>query len=485
MTDIRVRFAPSPTGYLHVGGARTALYNWLFARHVGGVLILRIEDTDVDRSQPELTTAILESLAWLGLNWDEGPFYQSQRLDRYREVAVNLEHSGHAYPCFCTQEELQAKRARAEAERRAWKYDGTCRALAQPDRERLRGEGRSAVLRFSIPDSGSTSFDDQVFGRIEVEHRDLEDFVLLRSDGQPTYHLGVVADDLDMRVTHVIRGADHISNTPKQILMYQALGAPVPIFAHLPLILGPDKQRLSKRHGATAVGAYREQGVLPEALVNFLALLGWTPPGQKEIVPIAEMVRDFELTSVSKSNAVFDLEKLAWMNSEYVRHMPVEQLLPLVVNELKTAGLVAQAEDAAFKQKILLLQPRARTLKDFADSFRAFFSDEFDYDPEAVKKHWKDASLSSLLDTLAERLAATNPFDLAGTENTLRGLAEEKGVKAGLLINATRLALTGQAVAPSLFEVMLTLGQSRVVERLRRAANYLRSITTETAPPAP
>jgi glutamyl-tRNA synthetase len=480
MSDIRVRFAPSPTGYLHVGGARTALYNWLFARHAGGVLILRIEDTDVDRSQPELTAAILESLEWLGLNWDEGPFYQSQRLDRYREMALNLEHSGNAYPCFCTQEELQAKRAKAEAERRAWKYDGTCRTLAPSDRERLRAEGRAAAVRFRVPEPGKTSFEDQVFGHIEIDHRDLEDFVLLRSDGHPTYHLGVVADDLDLRVTHVIRGADHISNTPKQILMYEALGAPVPIFAHLPLILGPDKQRLSKRHGATAVGAYREQGVLPEALVNFLALLGWTPPGQREILPIAEMIRDFDLAVVSKSNAVFDLEKLAWMNSEYVRHLPVERLLPLVERELAEAGLgvrdpgFGSREEEGFKQTVLLLQSRARTLIDFGRSFRAFFSDEFAYDPEAVKKYWKDAALSTLLDALAERLAATDPFDLAGTEGALRRLAEENGVKAGLLINATRVALTGQAVAPSLFEVMLALGRDRVVTRLRRAADHLR-----------
>lgn len=490
MSDIRVRFAPSPTGYLHVGGARTALYNWLFARHVGGVLVLRIEDTDVDRSKPELTTAILESLEWLGLNWDEGPIYQSQRLDRYREMAVNLERLGHAYPCFCTPEELQAKRAKAEAERRAWKYDGTCRALTPAERDRLRAEGRPAAVRFRVPESGQTSFEDMVFGHLEVDHRDLEDFVLLRSDGHPTYHLGVVADDLDLRISHVIRGADHISNTPKQILMYKALEAPVPIFAHLPLILGPDKQRLSKRHGATAVGAYREQGVLPAALVNFLALLGWTPPGQKEIVPIEEMVRDFDLTSVSKSNAVFDLEKLAWMNSEYVRHMPVERLLPLVERELAEAGLavrdpgsgIRDSESAPpqveeFRQAVLLLQSRARTLKDFAGAFRAFFTDDFPYDPEAAKKYWKDATLSALLDALADRLAATEPFDLVGTEAALRSLAEEKGVKAGLLINATRVALTGQAVAPSLFEVMLVLGRDRVLARSRRAAEHLRSGT--------
>jgi glutamyl-tRNA synthetase len=488
-----------------VGGARTALYNWLFARHLGGVLILRIEDTDVDRSKPELTTAILESLEWLGIHWDEGPIYQSQRLDRYRAMALNLERAGHAYPCFCTQEELQAKRAKAEAERRPWKYDATCRRLAEADRERMRAEGLPAAIRFRVPDSGRTSFEDLVFGHIEVDHGDLEDFVLLRSDGHPTYHLGVVADDLDLRITHVVRGADHISNTPKQILMYQALDAPVPAFAHLPLILGPDKQRLSKRHGATSVGAYREQGVLPDALVNFLALLGWTPPGQKEIVPIEEMIREFDLTAVSKSNAVFDLEKLAWMNSEYVRNLPPERLLPLVHEELTAAGIgignsepgirtqdpesgiLAQApefgirnsesaswEEGAFKPTVLLLQSRARTLKDFAGAFRAFFTDDFPYDPEAVKKFWKDPALTALLETLAERLAATEPFDLAGTEKALRGLAEEKGIKAGLLINATRVALTGQAVAPGLFDVMLVLGQQRVMDRLRRAAAYLR-----------
>jgi glutamyl-tRNA synthetase len=490
MNDIRVRFAPSPTGYLHVGGARTALYNWLFARHRGGVLILRIEDTDVDRSKPELTTAILDSLEWLGLHWDEGPIYQSQRLDRYHAMALNLERAGHAYPCFCTQEELQAKRAKAEAERRPWKYDATCRGLTDADRERLRAEGRPAAIRFRVPDSGRTSFEDLVFGHIEVDHGDLEDFVLLRSDGHPTYHLGVVADDLDLRITHVIRGADHISNTPKQILMYQALKAPVPAFAHLPLILGPDKQRLSKRHGATSVGAYREQGVLPDALVNFLALLGWTPPGQKEIVPIEEMIRDFDLASVSKSNAVFDLEKLAWMNSEYVRNLPPERLLPLVHEELTAAGIGSGGSESGirnselpFKQAVLLLQSRARTLKDFAGAFRAFFTDDFAYDPEAVKKFWKDPALAALLETLAERLAATEPFDLAGTEGALRGWAEEKGVKAGLLINATRVALTGQAVAPGLFDVMLVLGQQCVVERLRRAAACLRPSSSHPASP--
>ena len=478
MGDVRVRFAPSPTGYLHVGGARTALYNWLFARHHGGVFILRIEDTDVDRSKPELVTAILRSLKWLGLTWDEGPFYQSERLARYHAMAAELERLAHAYPCFCPSQELQAKRAQAEAARRPWKYDGACRNLSDSERQRRRAAGHPHAIRFRVPDSGGTRFEDQVFGDIGVENRDLEDFVLLRSDGNPTYHLGVVADDLDMRVTHVVRGADHLSNTPKQVLMYRALDTPPPMFAHLPLILGPDRQRLSKRHGATSVEAYRDQGVLPEALVNFLALLGWTPPGGKEIVPLEEMVEAFELTAVSKSNAVFDPEKLAWMSSEYLRRLPPDRLRSLVEEELNSAGLGSAAyagdEQPRFENTVRLLQTRARSLKDFSGSFRAFFTDQFDYDPEATKKFWKESRLAGLLDALAERLAHTTPFDLQETESSLRALAEEKGVKAGVLINGARVALTGQAVAPGLFEVMLALGRERVVGRLRRAAEYLR-----------
>jgi glutamyl-tRNA synthetase len=478
MSNIRVRFAPSPTGYLHVGGARTALYNWLFARHHGGVFILRIEDTDADRSKPELSQAILESMKWLGLDWDEGPFYQSERLERYREVAADLERRGHAYPCFCLPEELQAKRARAEAEKKPWKYEGTCRNLSDEELHQRRNAGHPWALRFRVPATGRTNFDDQVFGRVEHENQEIEDFVLLRSDGHPTYHLGVVADDLDMAITHVVRGADHLSNTPKQILVYRALGAPEPQFAHLPLILGPDKQRLSKRHGATSVGAYCDMGILPEALVNFLALLGWTPADQKEIVPIQEMVKQFELTAVSKSNAVFDPEKLAWMNSEYLRHLPAEHLLRLAEEELKSAGLWKEtftgAEQERFEVSTRLLQTRARSVKDFSVSGRAFFSDDFDYDAEAQKKFWKDARLPELLDEMALRLADSTSFDLAGTEATLRALAEEKGVKGGVLINAARVALTGQAVAPGLFEVMLALGPSRVADRLHRAAAHLR-----------
>jgi glutamyl-tRNA synthetase len=477
MDKVRVRFAPSPTGFLHVGGARTALYNWLFARRHGGVFILRIEDTDVDRSHAELVTAIIGSLKWLGLDWDEGPFFQSERLERYRAAAQVLEKLGHAYPCFCTPDELEARRARAEAGHRPWKYDGRCRRLPEDDRRRLRIQGQRAALRFKVPEGGSTTFEDLVFGKIELAHHELEDFVLLRSDGNPTYHLGVVVDDLDMQVTHVLRGADHLSNTPKQILLYQALGAPVPLFAHLPLILGPDRQRLSKRHGATAVDAYREQGVLPEALLNFLALLGWTPPDQKEILSIDAMVRAFALEDVSKSNAVFDFEKLAWMNAEYLRNLPPARLFALVKEELNAAGLwqpAFEAEDRArYERAVLLLQARARNLKDFAGTGRAFFSDDFPYDPPAVQKFWRDRALAGLMDELAARLSQANPFNAAMAEQCLRALADEKQVKAGLLINACRVALTGQGVAPSLFEVMEVLGKERVVNRLRRAREHL------------
>lgn len=476
METIRVRFAPSPTGYLHVGGARTALFNWLFARHAGGVFILRIEDTDVDRSRPEMVTAILDSLEWLGLAWDEGPIYQSQRLDRYREAAVQIERDGWAYPCFCTAEDLQQKREEAAAARRPWKYDGHCRKLAADGRRPI-SENQPHVLRFRTPEEGSTGFEDGVFGHVELANSEIEDFVLLRSDGNPTYHLGVVVDDVDMRITHVIRGADHISNTPKQIMVYRALGAPLPVFAHLPLILGPDRQRLSKRHGATSVGAYRDQGILPEALTNFLALLGWTPPDQKEILSLDEMVQAFSLDAVSKSNAVFDLDKLAWMNNEYLRHLPASRLLPLVEAELRSAGLwlasFAGSARERFESTTTLLQTRTRSLKDFSGSGRAFFTDDFEYDPGAVAKFWKDPALPSFLEALAGELSGLQPFDAESTERVLRSVAEANVVKAGVLINGSRVALTGQAVAPGIFEVMVALGRDAVVARLHRAAAWM------------
>jgi glutamyl-tRNA synthetase len=319
-SEVRVRFAPSPTGYLHVGGARTALFNWLYARNVKGTLILRIEDTDFERSTDEMVEGILQGLTWLGITWDEGPFYQSQRMDLYTEAAKRLVENGHAYYCFCTKEQLEAGRAAAAAEGRTPMYPETCRKIDVAEAAVRKERGEAAAVRFKVPEHGTTSFDDAVFGKVEFANEELEDFVLLRSDGVPTYHLSVVTDDIDMRMTHIIRGADHLSNTPKQKMLYEALGAKPPVFAHVPLILGPDKTRLSKRHGATSVMAYRDEGIVPEAFRNFLALLGWTPAdSSKEIMGDSELISLFSLDGIAHSNAVFDRAKLDWFNTEYIR----------------------------------------------------------------------------------------------------------------------------------------------------------------------
>src|SRR5579885_1584355 len=465
----RVRFAPSPTGYLHVGGARTALFNWLFARHFGGTFILRIEDTDFERSSEEMVEGILEGMRWIGLNWDEGPFYQSQRLDLYRQTAEKLIASGHAYYCFCTKEELEQRRAEAAAAGRPPMYDRRCRRIEADTASGRKAAGEACAVRFAVPEEGTTSFDDAVFGKVEFANSEIEDFVLLRSDGIPTYHLSVVADDIDLRITHIIRGADHISNTPKQVFLYQALGVPLPAFAHVPLILGPDKTRLSKRHGATSVMAYRDEGIVPEAFRNFLALLGWTPPeGTPEVLGDSELIRLFSLDGISRSNAVFDRAKLDWFNTEYIRAYPADKLLSLIEDEWKKAGVVPSNHDRAWLLATIdLLKPRARSLKDFAGSFRAFFTDDFEPDPAAVEKFLKDESVRILLRELAERYESTADFTEQEAEKILRDFAAEKGVKAGALINGSRVALTGQGVAPSLFAVMTALGKEAVVSRLR------------------
>jgi len=484
----RVRFAPSPTGYLHVGGARTALFNWLFARHYGGALILRIEDTDIERSTPEMVEGILQGLRWLGLDWDEGPYHQTQRMELYRENAAKLVTSGHAYYCFCSKEELELRRAAATAEGRPPRYDGTCRKISREQGATRRAAGESAVVRFAVPESGSTFFDDAVFGRVEFANTELEDFVLLRSDGGPTYHLSVVTDDVDMRVTHVIRGADHISNTPKQVLLYQALGARLPVFAHVPLILGPDKTRLSKRHGATSVISYRDEGIVPEAFRNFLALLGWTPPetpseaAATEIFGDQELTRLFDLDGISHSNAVFDRAKLDWFNTEYIRIYPAEKLLPLIEEEWHKAGLEPALTDRdGVLTTINLLKPRARSLKDFATSFRAFFTDTFQPDPAAVEKYLHDDHVRQLLIELGDRYAASqDPFTEAELEKLLRDFAAEKEMKAGALINGARVVLTGQGVAPSLFSVMMALGKDRMISRLKATQELAaRALTPE------
>ena len=425
--NIRVRFAPSPTGYLHVGGARTALFDWLFARKENGTLILRIEDTDVERSSDEMTRGILDAMAWLGLHWDEGPYYQSKRLELYREIAARLLRDGRAY----------------------------------------RDEG---AVRFRVP-PGPVTYEDAVFGSITVESETIENFVLLRSGGHPTYHLSVVADDIDMRISHVIRGADHISNTPKQILLYRALGASLPVFAHVPLILGPDKTRLSKRHGATSVMAYQEQGIVPEAFRNFLALLGWSPGTDQEMFDDAELIRAFSLQGISKANAVFNQDKLAWFNAQYLSKLPHEKLVQHLKPEFMKAGLwrdsFEREESAWFRSLVDLLRPRSKVLQDFPRQSRMFLTPRVDYDPAAVEKFLADPKVKEYLTMLAARLEALPDFTLQSTEAALRGLADELGIKAGVLMNASRVALTGQTVSPGLFDVITLLGPEKTVSRLR------------------
>jgi glutamyl-tRNA synthetase len=468
----RVRFAPSPTGFLHVGGARTALFNWLFARHTGGTFILRIEDTDFERSSEDMVQGILDGMRWLGLQWDEGPFFQSRRLPLYQSMAEKLRQSGHAYYCFCTKEELEQRRAQAVAAGKPPMYDRRCRAIDPVVAYGRSQAGEPCALRFAVPEGGVTAFDDAVFGRVEFANAELEDFVLLRSDGVPTYHLSVVADDLDMRLTHIIRGADHISNTPKQVLQYQALGEPLPVFAHLPLILGSDKSRLSKRHGATSVLAYQDMGIMPEAFRNFLALLGWTPgkeDAQKELFASGELIELFSLSGIARSNAVFDNDKLAWFNTEWIRRYGPKELLPLIQEEWTKTGFASNRTVEEILATIALLQPRARNLKDFAAAFRGYFSDAYEYDTAAVAKFLPDERSRALLVELGDRYQHLDEFTEPAGEQLLRAFAEEKGVKAGSLINGSRVALTGQGVAPSLFAVMAALGKDRVVKRLKAA----------------
>jgi glutamyl-tRNA synthetase len=479
---VRVRFAPSPTGYLHVGGARTALFNWLFARNLGGTFVLRVEDTDVERNRPELVDGILESLRWLGLDWDEGPFHQSDRLAGYRAAADRLLASGAAYLCYCAPERYAGgDAAETPSEDGDDPKAGGRRIVRCSCREgKPSSTGTQPAVRFKVPLEGATRFEDAVFGPREVQNAEIEDFVLLRSakdgatSGLPTYQLGAVVDDIDMRITHVIRGADHISNTPKQVLLYRALGAAPPVFAHVPLILGPDRTRMSKRHGATSVGSYREEGFLPEAFRNFLALLGWAPGGDLQFLRTKELVERFSLAGVSRTNAVFDRAKLEWFNQQYLQQLPIEELLPAIEGELMRSKLWREEWASGAGRKWLahtvdLLRPRTRLLPDFSTWARAFFSDDFEYDPAARAKFWKDERLPELLARLADSLEKLPEFAHDPCDHALRALAESAGVKAGLLINATRVAIVGQAVAPPLFDTMVALGRERVVNRLRRA----------------
>ncbi|HSK09676.1 MAG TPA: glutamate--tRNA ligase [Vicinamibacterales bacterium] len=486
MSSPRVRFAPSPTGYLHVGGARTALFNWLYARHSGGVFVLRIEDTDVERSSAEMVTGILDGMRWLGLDWDEGPevggphgpYFQSEKLGRYREAAEALVASGHAYYCYCRPDELKARRAGADETGAAWQYDRTCANLPADEIARREAAGLPRAIRFKMP-AGTTAYDDVVHGRIEFDNAVIEDFVVLRSDLHPTYHLSVVVDDIDMRITDIVRGDDHISNTPKQVLLYEAFGAPLPRFAHVPLILGPDKRRLSKRHGATSVTEYERQGYLPAAMFNFLSLLGWSPGDDREFFTRPELIEAFTLEGISSSNAVFNPEKLDWFNSQHLSRMSGEELTAALEPPLREQGFWQDAFRAErggwFQQVIEVLKPRARKVADLVEQGRYFFQDPSGYDPTAVKKHLSVPGLAEAIGAWREVVRTVDPFDPSAVEQALRATAEQRGLKAAVLIHATRIAVTGQAVSPSLFEVVSLVGRDITAGRLASLQRYLES----------
>jgi len=478
--QIRVRFAPSPTGHLHIGGARTALFNYLYARRLGGVFVLRIEDTDVERSTEESTRMILEDLAWLGLTWDEGPekggpygpYFQTQRMDLYREKLAQLLESEHAYYCFCSQETLEAKRQKAVASGETPKYDNTCRAIPASVAKARAAAGEPHVVRLRVPEEGAVVIDDKIRGRMIIENKVLDDFVLVRTNGVPTYNFAVVVDDALMKITHVIRGDDHISNTPRQIHIYQALGEPLPAFAHVPMILGSDKTRLSKRHGATSVGAYEDEGYLPDALVNYLALLGWAFDDRTTLFSREQLIEKFSLKKVSKNPAVFDPAKLKWMNGVYMRNLPREDYIRLALPHLVKAGLLSEAdlqqpEMRAWAGRVVFaVRDNVKILSETPGLTAFFFGETVELTDEAREKMALANSHPQLFKTLHAKLSVLESFTHAGLEELFKGMVEETGVKFGELVHPLRAAITGRVNSPGIFEVIELLGKERTLKRL-------------------
>ncbi len=473
---IRVRFAPSPTGYPHLGNIRTALFNWLFARHNNGIFILRIEDTDVVRMVEGATDAIVDSLRWLGLNWDEGPYFQSQRLDIYRGVADQLVNEKQAYLCYCSPQRLETMRQEQAKRKQPPGYDRTCRQLTQKQRAEMMASGATPVVRFKSPLEGQTSFHDLLRGEIIFENSTLDDFVLLKSDGYPTYHLANIADDHFMEITHVLRADEWLSSTPRHMLLYQALGWQPPQLAHLPMILGPDKAKLSKRHGAAAVTEYRDQGYVPEALLNFLALLGWSLDDKTELLSRDEIMKHFSLERISTTAAVFNREKLEWMNGVYLRGLSLEDFSQRSMPFLET-GLPTQVKrplDTEYSRHIMpLIQDRARTLAEVPQLTDFFFSDMLEYDAGLLLGKIEKAGAIKALQAAITNLGVLSNWDAASLEDVLRPLAEELGVKTGVFFGLLRVAVTGRTAAPPLFQTMEVLGKERCLKRLLVAVDKL------------
>ncbi|MFH1238902.1 MAG: glutamate--tRNA ligase [bacterium] len=477
---VRVRFAPSPTGFLHIGSVRTALYNWLFARHNQGAFVLRIEDTDEVRSTKESVDAILEGLKWLGLDWDEGPgkggaygpYFQMERLDIYKKYADQLVKDDKAYYCYCTAEELTARREEAIKEKRPPKYDGRCRRLSEEKKKQYEQEIRGKVVRFKMPPSGKTKVNDLVRGEIEFDNAVLDDFVLLKSNGTPIYNFANVIDDSLMKITHIIRGDDHISNTPRQIMLYEALGFKLPEFAHVPMIHGSDGSRLSKRHGATAVEQYREEGYLPEALRNYLVLLGWSTTESQQLFTLEEMIEKFSLEGCGKSPAVFDAQKLLWMNGEYIRKTDLDSLVELSVPYLEKANLITKETRYEQLKKIIALeQERIRLVAEIPQLVDFFFLEEVKFDPKAVDKILKKDYVSSMLKVVKERFNQVGKADFKKEkiETLTRQIAEELNIKTNQVFHPIRVSVSGRTVGPGLFEMLEVLGQEKVLKRIEKA----------------
>ncbi len=471
---VRVRFAPSPTGHLHIGGARTAIFNWLFARHNKGKFILRIEDTDRTRSTEEAIKEILDALLWLGLDWDEGPYRQTERLDIYRKEAERLVAEGKAYYCYCTPEELEKIREESKRKFGIPKYDGRCRNRTTPR------EGVKPVIRFKANLEGETIFNDIIKGEIRYPNSQLDDFIIVRSDGTPTYNFVVVVDDALMGITHVIRGDDHLNNTPKQIQLYQALGYDIPAFAHVPMILGPDRTKLSKRHGATSVLAYKEEGYLPEALFNFLVRLGWSY-GDQEIFSKEELIELFTLEGVGKSPAVFNPDKLLWLNHHYIKTYPVDKLAGLLKEFLvkeKIVDDISAIDDYWLKEVVLAFRERSRTLKEMAHSCAFLFKEPTEYDPKGVKKFFKK-EVAEYLDAIAFELENLREFTPSSIEEAFKRVLDRFGIKLKAVAQPVRLAITGKTVSPGLHEILYLVGKEESVKRIKKAADFIRNMKEE------
>ncbi|AEM78448.1 glutamate--tRNA ligase [Thermoanaerobacter wiegelii] len=474
MSEVRVRFAPSPTGSLHIGGARTALFNWLFARHNGGKFILRVDDTDLQRSTEESMKGILEGLRWLGIDWDEGPIYQSQRIEEYRKFANKLLEEGKAYYCFCTKEELEEMRKQAEKEGRPPMYTGKCRNLTKEQIEEHLRQGRKPVIRLKVPQQGKTVVHDVIRGDVEFDNSTFDDFIIMKSDNMPTYNFATVVDDYQMGITHVIRAEEHLSNTPKQILIYEALGVEIPQFAHVSMVLAPDRSKLSKRHGATSVQEFRDQGYLPEAIVNYITLLGWMPKDGEEIFDVSKSIKEFTLERVSKNPAVYDVQKLTWINGHYIRNYDLDKLTEAVIPFLKAKNLIREDFDYDYIKKIVsAVREREKTLVDIAGAMSYYFTEVNEYEEKGVKKYFTKEKVVDILKKAVVTLKEIEPFNKFTTEEAYRKLVEELQISSGELFHPTRLAISGRTFGPGLFDIMELLGKERTIERIEKAIDFI------------